>query len=116
MKCERCGGKLDAGEEIKYMGQVLCEDCYMDVLSPTRVCDPWAVYSAKSEDRSGTTLTDVQEKVLEILKETGGLEPDGLAKRLGLKTTDVQRELAALRHMEKVRAAMKGGKKVFCLW
>ena len=26
----------------------LCDDCYMDALSPTKTCDPWAVYTAKS--------------------------------------------------------------------
>ena len=32
------------------------EDCYMDVLSPVRACDPWAVHSAKSfEKHSGNT-------------------------------------------------------------
>lgn len=106
MKCERCGCRLEMGEEMKYMGQVLCEDCYMDILSPNRASDPWAVYTAKSEDRSGASLTGVQERILEALKETGGLEPELLAARLGQKTVQIQRELATLRHMEKMRAAL----------
>ena len=35
---------------------------------------------------------------------------------LGVTQGDIQRELATLRHMEKVRATMKDGIKVFCLW
>ena len=53
-------------------GQVLCEDCYMDLLSPAKACDPWAVYSAKTflkNDSSGPNLTPVQQRILEILQD-----------------------------------------------
>ncbi|NCD43002.1 MAG: hypothetical protein EOL88_13050 [Bacteroidia bacterium] len=49
-------------------------------------------------------------------QETDGIEQELLAKKLGLKLNDLQREIATLRHMEKLRATMKGDKKVFCLW
>lgn len=55
-------------------------------------------------------------KILSILKETQGIEPPDLAQRLDLKPSDLEREIAALRHMERIRAAMKEGKKVICLW
>ena len=61
-------------------------------------------------------LTELQEKILAILKETDGIEEELLAEKLGLKLSDLQREIATLRHMEKIRATMKGDKKVFCLW
>ncbi len=48
MKCDRCSAQIESGEEMEYLGQVLCEDCYMDVFSPAKACDPWAVYTAKS--------------------------------------------------------------------
>jgi hypothetical protein len=34
MKCEGCGAAVSPGDEREHCGQVLCEDCYMDVLSP----------------------------------------------------------------------------------
>ncbi|MEA1923716.1 MAG: hypothetical protein U9N63_13805 [Pseudomonadota bacterium] len=43
MNCDRCGETVDAGDEQSYNSETLCDDCYMDVLSPTRICDPWAV-------------------------------------------------------------------------
>ena len=116
MKCDKCGCLIEQGEEALHLGQTLCEDCYMDVLSPAKTCDPWAVYSAKSMAAEDSALTNIQENILLILKETKGVEAEVLAKKLDLKPGDLQREIATLRHMEKLRAAMKNGKKVICLW
>ena len=46
-QAHRCGVHIESGEEREYTGQMLCEDCYMDALSPVKTCDPWAVYTAK---------------------------------------------------------------------
>jgi len=116
MKCDRCKSQIEDGDEREYAGQVLCEDCYMDALSPVKACDPWAVYAAKSMSGDGYMLTRTQKKILDILKETDGIEPRSLADRLGLNSKELQREIATLRHMEKVRASMKGEKRVICLW
>lgn len=43
MHCDRCGEIVEAGDEKAYNSETLCDDCYMDVLSPTRICDPWGV-------------------------------------------------------------------------
>jgi hypothetical protein len=120
MNCDRCHATIETGEEREHHGRVLCEDCYMDALSPTRTCDPWAVHSAKSlakEQGGQVQLSGIQQKILEILKETGGLQPPVLAERLQMKPTDLEREIAALRHMEKLRGEMREDKKVFLvLW
>ena len=119
MKCQKCGDTLTSGEEREFLGQILCEDCYMDLLSPPRTCDPWAVHSAKSflrEEGSAPNLNSTQVKILQILRETGGVEPKILAERLQVKPSDLEREIAALRHMEKVRGELKEGKKIIRLW
>ncbi len=116
MKCDRCGTPIEKGEERGYFGEVLCEDCYIDALSPTRICDPWAVYTAKSLSGKDAMFSEVQQKILQVLQETGGVEIKALAEKLNLKLSDLQRELATLRHMEKVRAEMRGGRRVICLW
>jgi hypothetical protein len=98
---------------------MLCEDCYMDALSPAKTCDPWAVHSAKSfgkESGGKFDLTEMQRKILEILNETGGAPPEHLVERLNLSPMDLEREIAALRHMEKVRGELRGGKKYIRLW
>lgn len=121
MKCYRCNTIIDQGEEKEHHGQTLCEDCYMDALSPARTCDPWAVYSAKSFEKhtGGTlTLTPIQSEIIRILEETGGIEPTELLKQLKGKLTKSQfeREFAALRHMEKVRGEKRGGMVFIRLW
>ena len=119
MDCTKCGDPIEKDEERDFHGQVLCEDCYMDVLSPARTCDPWAVHSAKSfmkEAIKDPPLNRVQSRILEILKETGGIEPKVLVERLQIKPTDLEREIAALRHMEKLRGELREGKKFLRLW
>ena len=78
MECERCQDSIEPGEEREYAGRVLCEDCYMDALSPAKTCDPWAVHSAKSFARAGggaPLLNPLQKEILEYLQEPEGLHP-----------------------------------------
>jgi hypothetical protein len=119
MICDRCGEQIPAGEEISYGGQTLCEECYMGALSPARACDPWAVRSAQTLsqlDDSFSELSDIQKKILQVLTDTGGVASEVIAQRLGLSLPELERELATLRHMEKVRGKMQAGKKIVCLW
>jgi len=121
MKCDRCNNAIEQGERREHLGETLCEDCYMDVLSPPRTCDPWAVHSAKSfEKHIGgiSTLTPIQSEILRILEETGGLEPTELLQRLkgSLTLSQLQREFATLRHMEKARGEKRGGRVFLRPW
>jgi hypothetical protein len=50
------------------------------------------------------------------LQETGGVPPEHLVERLNLSPMDLEREIAALRHMEKVRGELRDGKKYIRLW
>ncbi len=91
----------------------------MDTLSPAKACDPWAVHSAKSLGKSfggKFDLTELQRKIMELLNETGGAPPEHLIERLNISPMELEREIATLRHMEKVRAELRGGKKYIRLW
>lgn len=116
--CERCGSRIPEGDDREHYGKVLCEDCYMDALSPTRTCDPWAVHSAKQlgSQAGGLQVNPVQERILKILAETGGIEPHDLARRLDVNPLELEREIAALRHMEKLRGELREGRKYVVLW
>jgi hypothetical protein len=121
MECDRCQGKIEPGDEKQHLGKTLCEDCYMDALSPVKTCDPWAVHSAKSFEKhseSGTRLTPIQSEILSILEKTGGIEPQTLLGKLTTRLTqkELEREFAALRHMEKARGEKRGDRIVWCLW
>jgi len=119
MNCERCKETIERNEEREHLGQVLCEDCYMDALSPARTCDPWAVHSAQTlakESGGRLELNPVQTNILKIIKETEGIEPGLIVERLQIKPADLEREVAALRHMEMIRGELRQGRKFIILW
>lgn len=118
MHCDRCKEMIDEGDERELNGQILCEDCCMDLMSPPKACDPWAVYTAKSlaKNQGGKVrLNPVQENILDILME-GPIEPGVLSARLGIKASELDRDLASLRHMEKIRGELMDGKRLIRLW
>lgn len=118
MKCDRCDKTMEPGEERMLHGQQVCEDCYMDLLSPTRPCDPWATMAAKSASQLAEGeeyLTDRQQRILQTLQQ-GPMSLEDLAEKSGLEITELERDLATLHHMEKVGGRMAGGQKIFQLW
>lgn len=48
MECIKCKATILESEEKGHNRKIFCEDCYIDVLSPAKFCDPWADYAAKS--------------------------------------------------------------------
>lgn len=118
MKCEKCEKQiLDVDDVFRHSGKELCEDCYINIMSPPKACDPWAVYMAKSTIANDTAvLTNKQNDILAVLRETGGIEPEALAARVELTLIDLERELATLRHMEKIKANLRDGIKIILLW
>lgn len=107
--CTKCGASLQDEEPREYLGQVLCEDCYMEALSPLRTCDPWAVYTAKSlkDLPGGLNLTPRQQQLFDLIKERGEVSKPEAARLLGLSEDELQREFAVLRHLEMLRACKK---------
>jgi len=112
MQCQKCHAPLGADEAFEFAGRTLCEDCYMDALSPTRVCDPWAVYLGSRQVEQ--ILSPAQEKIMGLLRQHKALVPEELRRLSGLTAKELEREIAALRHMELLRAAQTpDGGKVF---
>jgi len=109
MKCEKCAIKISPDGIYEHSGRTLCEDCYLDAMSPTKVCDPWAVHTAKSlkDLPGGHALSPLQQKLYDLVKEKGEVPMLEAAAHLGLNEDDLRREFAPLRHMEKLRACKK---------
>jgi predicted transcriptional regulator len=103
MQCGRCGQIMQSGEEHQHAGQLLCDDCYMDALSPAKACDPWAVYTATRLGHQ--ELNPRQETILDLLRQKGMERPEKLMQATGLDAKALERELAALRHLELIRGA-----------
>jgi predicted HTH transcriptional regulator len=91
----------------------------MDILSPPKACDPWAVHSAqtflKGKDKLAT-LTPHQSKIVHYIKERGEATAEEMIKNLNLTEEELRREFAALRHMEILRGTKKGDKIFYILF
>lgn len=107
-RCDRCQAEVDPAELREFGGQQLCEDCYMDALSPARACDPWAVHSARSTIATqGQQLTPLQQQIYDLVRAEQEISFVAAAARLGIKEEELRREFATLRHMELLRAARR---------
>jgi DNA-directed RNA polymerase subunit RPC12/RpoP len=117
VQCARCGKKMEKQQGYEYQGRVFCEDCYMDILSPPKTCDPWAVYSAqtflKGKDKL-STLTPLQLSIVNYIKAKREVSPEEIIANLNLTEEEFRREFAALRHMEVLRGTKKDGK-ILCI-
>ena len=108
MICDKCSAQIN--DSYQHLGRQLCEDCYMDALSPARTCDPWAAYNAKSFEGKPVVLDAPQIQMLDVLKRQGPMAPEDLLASLGGDWTSarVEREFATLKRLEKIRAVKDG--------
>ena len=107
--CTRCGAGLEGEEPRRYFDQVLCEDCYVESLSPAPHADPWAVHCARTlkDLRGGLILTARQQQLYDLVKEKGEVSVVAATSALGISEDEVRREFAVLRHLEMLRALKK---------
>ena len=113
--CAKCQDNVADDEIREYNGQMLCDDCYMDALSPAKTCDPWATYTASR--LTNQELTPAQESVLMVVRKLGQANEKQLLEGTGLTLKELQREIATLRHMELARGALTPeGEKVLKLF
>jgi transcription initiation factor IIE alpha subunit len=118
-QCSNCGKTLEKNECYEHQGKVFCEDCYMDILSPPKACDPWAVHSAKTFLRGKdklSTLTPLQLKIVDYIRGKGEATIEEMVENLNLAEEVLRREFAVLRHMEILKATKKGDKIFYLLF
>ncbi len=117
MNCERCGTVIPRGEEREYSSKMLCEDCYMDALSPSVGCDPWANYIASKtmDSEAPDQLSALQNEILEIIRSAGEIAPDDILKKLDKDMTPqkLKNEMSTLRHMKFIMGRNHEGKILF---
>jgi DNA-directed RNA polymerase subunit RPC12/RpoP len=117
--CAKCDKQIEKQQGYEHQGKLFCEDCYMDILSPPKACDPWAVHSAqtflKGKDKL-STLTPLQSEIVNYIKERGEATAEEMIRNLHLTEEELRREFAVLRHMEVLRAMKKGEKILYGLF
>lgn len=119
MRCERCGREVSAEDALSRDGRRVCEDCLMDLLSPAKACDPWAVKMARGS--MGTTadgvasLRGLEKSLYELVSERGRVSRGDLPKLLAVTPGEVERAFSVLRHMELLRGEKAEDGQVFCV-
>jgi recombinational DNA repair protein (RecF pathway) len=118
-RCTRCDKTIEKQQRYEHRGKILCEDCYMDTLSPPKACDPWAVHSAKTflkgKDKLAT-LTSLQTAIVQYVRKDGEATIEDLMGALHLTEEELRREFASLRHMEILKATKREGKIFYVLF
>ncbi|MCB2190253.1 MAG: MarR family winged helix-turn-helix transcriptional regulator [Deltaproteobacteria bacterium] len=104
MICDKCNAAMEPDDMREYGGLKLCEDCYIDAISPAKTCDPWATYTASRLESQD--LNPSQDTILKLITKQGHATLEELMKATSLDEASLMREIAALRHMELVRGAM----------
>jgi hypothetical protein len=115
MQCQRCQREIPEDESFLHLGQTLCEDCYLDIRQPVKACDPWAVYLAgRSRDSVGAVgtegLTELQKAICEFVQGRGKVTAEELTDHFGLSGTELQSQVAVLRHCELLRGQKEADK------
>jgi hypothetical protein len=108
--CEKCAKKVSEEQKYEHLGRNYCEDCYMDILSPPKACDPWAVYAARTslqgQDKL-SALTPFQRRIVDFVRRKSEASAVEIMENLNLTEQEFKREFAALRHMEVLRGEKK---------
>ena len=113
MKCTRCNRDVKEGDSYTHFGEILCEDCYLDMRLEVKACDPWAVHSAtRLRESSGLAeaegLTELQKAIYELVKSKGKVTREEVMRNLKLSEQEIQKQLAILRHCELVKGHKEG--------
>ncbi|MFZ3171352.1 MAG: hypothetical protein WA118_05170 [Carboxydocellales bacterium] len=121
MTCDRCKEEIPEGDQFQHMGQVLCEDCYIEAIEPPRTCDVTAVYSAKLHRKMagqvGTEgLTELQQDIYNFIKTEGPVTHEQIMRKFSLAKWQLEKNFATLRHCELVRGYREKGIIYVTIW
>lgn len=77
----------------------------MDLMSPAKACDPWAVKLAKGSLASdpASELKGLEKALFEAVTTEGRLAKEAAPAKLGATPAEVERAFSVLRHMELLR-------------
>jgi hypothetical protein len=111
VQCARCGKKIVKQQGYGHQGNLFCEDCYMDILSPPKACDPWAVYSAQSflkgKDKL-STLTPLQLKMVNYIRQRGEATVEEMVENLNLTEEEFPRGIRCVEAYGSIKGDEKG--------
>ena len=114
MKCEKCGCDIPEDEDFEHLGQTVCEDCYIDAMSPSKPCDPWAVHLASRAIHTDGVpqtdqLTEPQNAILKFIDDNGKVTLDQIREKFNLKESELESQIATLRHCDLLNGRKEDG-------
>jgi hypothetical protein len=119
LACAKCGKEVNEADAYENLGDRFCEDCYMDILSPPKACDPWAVYGARyslqGQDKFAA-ITPLQQRIVDYVRKKGEAGASEMMEHLNLTEAELKRQFAVLRHMEILKGARRGAGVVYVLF
>lgn len=103
-ECPKCGNLVDPAYFVSQGTMNVCEDCAMELMNPSRACDPWAVKLAKGSFKTkaeGVEALVGDEKLLYgLVVEKGSVYGPEAPQLLGISDARVKKAFSVLRHME----------------
>ena len=108
--CEKCGKEIEEQQRYEHLGRSHCEDCYMDILSPPKACDPWGIYAAQRSLQGSdklSALTPLRRRIVDYIRSKGETTAQEITMHMNLSDEEFKREFAVLRHMEVLRGTRK---------
>jgi len=107
----------DTEELFRYAAQDVCEDCYLEVMSVPKTCNPMQVRSAKIErEKSGQQGTEgllpEQKEIYDYLKTHGKATRQEVMEQFNLDQKGLEKHVSVLRHCELVRG-FKDGNQIY---
>ena len=114
MQCEKCEGTIPEEEVFRHGGKNYCEDCFVELRSVPKTCDPMAVRSARlTREIMGqggeNGLLPLQRQIYQHVKEAGKAKREEITQKFDLSQEELEKHVAVLRHCELIRATKVDG-------
>ena len=115
MKCQSCGSEISIENSYTINGLTICDDCYLEESHRVIACNPLAIYSAKRFQESDgieakEKLTELQKTIYEFIKSKGKATRQELVDKFNLSLSEIENQIAVLRHLELTKAKKEGNK------
>ncbi len=112
MICDKCSDMIEKNEERNHKSEILCEDCYLDILTPVKSCEPWAEYNARAfSGDSVESLTDIQKEIINVLKKNSNSETRTIHEKMRTEIpySEFERNFSTLKNMGKFKGEKRDG-------
>lgn len=113
VKCQSCGCEILVEESYVYDGLTICDDCYLEKSHRVVACNPLVTYSAKRFQESDgleaeERLNEQQKAIYRYVKSKGKVTPQELLTEFNLSRSELENQIAVLRHLELTKGKKEG--------